>query len=630
MENSELFETVLSNCFFEIKQQRDQAYEIPWRQRMKNNEAELQNDMLNLGGEDDSTYRFVMDQTKKIIGAGIFEIVVRLAGRHGLSARYSASAGKGIIAFPKCDGEKFDPRCLRNAPHILVISDSDQQKVFVFKEYGLCFRLHPLEERKLCKQFGAEKVQYVSMVDGISKAQTEILDSESSLEGPYDDDTLSLDAFFSFFFPKEEYKAFWDSFMLFAERAKSYLSYSITKGLNRDNLYRFKKELRLSTIPQMMVEAELDSPIRSEQIKMLKSNFIARTRRGSSLEQETFFSSLISAEWLFESLYDCQCIDLTTVFLGYTKALEQLLFYCLSQNTLEKTGIERKVWIKKVNPNDIRSKMLFGKVDSGLMTDEKILLDDRGYAILNDMLVSEQFKWCLTLGNMSGFIGRRTADTHEIEQCNRDVLLPTIDEETFGLLVDVLSEAKALRNDYLHKENLSHWIPVKLAREKVLQAIFLLVGSCKINPGESFLSDDYIIREFINDIATSAHVVKLPVFFVVESGVEIGPLFASPDRNILDYDENGDPIYSGIYFRTIGGSNQKNYVFHDFPDEIAVSYLALKKNVLPAIADYSNLDREIQLELADYTHRVLIYKDGKCCKEALWALQEKNCNVHFD
>lgn len=207
------------------------------------------------------------------------------------------------------------------------------------------------------------------------------------------------------------------------------------------------------------------------------------------LGTKDYAESIITAEWLRDSMKKARAIDLTIIALGYFKAVEQLLY-----KILEVSGCE---------------------------------------------YVSEDS----TLGDMA-IEFRDNLD-------NLDLVRGDLIYKTRKYIRESIFDYKDLRNGYLHKHNIHEWDEIENIREATFNIIFLLLGGCvlteerknELGYSEKTFTDYYRLCEYVN-----FHSGEL-FFLDFDDGREEQIGFGVFDRNAR-VDEEG-MVYSGVYFKEI-------------------------------------------------------------------------------
>ena len=153
----------------------------------------------------------------------------------------------------------------------------------------------------------------------------------------------SLRWLFDTYFGEGEYAYFQEAFNIYKKRVDEILGYAIVRILNRSALEKFRmiteKELlkfdytqveTITVISEKKNQPPKPCSLEPGEYGKMRRQFIANCKYKVLLGQSYFAESLITAEWLRDSMRKAQAIDLTVIGTGYFKATEQLL-YCLAK-----------------------------------------------------------------------------------------------------------------------------------------------------------------------------------------------------------------------------------------------------------------------------------------------------------
>lgn len=153
----------------------------------------------------------------------------------------------------------------------------------------------------------------------------------------------SLRWLFDTYFGEGEYPYFQEALSIYKKRVDELLGYAIVRVLNRSALEKFRmitdKELLKFNYAQVetitVISEKKNQPpkpcsLEPGEYEKMQRQFIANCKYKVLLGQSDFAESLITAEWLRDSMRKAQAIDLTVIGTGYFKAAEQLL-YCLAK-----------------------------------------------------------------------------------------------------------------------------------------------------------------------------------------------------------------------------------------------------------------------------------------------------------
>ena len=148
----------------------------------------------------------------------------------------------------------------------------------------------------------------------------------------------SLKWFFETYYGAEEYGRFLDKLNHYLIAVNDYLGYILLKSLTPNAMLNFRKitERKIIDYPydRLMARKAKEYELSADAFKLIRQQFIDASTYLIALGNSDFSESLITAEWLYDSMKKAQAIDLTVIGMGYFKAVEQLLYslICLHAN----------------------------------------------------------------------------------------------------------------------------------------------------------------------------------------------------------------------------------------------------------------------------------------------------------
>ena len=251
------------------------------------------------------------------------------------------------------------------------------------------------------------------------------------------------------------------------------------------------------------------------------------------LSQKDYAESLITAEWLYDSMRKVQSVDLTMVGMGYFKALEQLLFELICVNKNQGYVIRRD---RTQKDNKYNSAEQEGDPS-------RIVLDDE--SIASNTIDT-------TIGSMAIFV----RDYFE------KIMRGDIVFKTKKYVREAVFAYKDLRNGYLHKDNIHSWETIEEIRATTYRLFFLLLGSFSLTDNvlwEIGLSQ-YIERSDYERLCEYVNYHANDIFFIEhpDYGETILIGCADPNTRVV---ENRYIDYSGVYFRPLGEQAKAGYRF---------------------------------------------------------------------
>jgi len=209
---------------------------------------------------------------------------------------------------------------------------------------------------------------------------------------------------------------------------------------------------------------------------------------------------------------------------------------------------------------------------------------------------------------LTGFFGHRDFKNNKLLKRNQDLLRTGIEEGTYEYIIDTFTEIKELRNGFFHKHNLTEWDKVDTARDNAFLVFFLLLGAYLLTNSEeeklgiihTKVRDDYYsLCEYINIRVFSSKMLAKPIFYL-DGHTEPYEFWMGYQDDFITYDDYGDPIYSGVYFRTLSDNPHiRKATLDNLTTEIWEGEMTISKS--------------IPIQITPSGPQLLIYKDGKFC-----------------
>lgn len=381
--------------------------------------------------------------------------------------------------------------------HLFTLVNETSKELLMFKSIEECpFWKNPDKEPKnvqdIMKAAGAKSCKNIYFLYDNAYLQ---------LVGHNDDETdpgrgfnvYSIKDFFKSYFGDEEYVRFEACLKKYIKEANDYIGYNAIKTLSKNSLVTFRKvtEYELLSFPYedlMGINAK-QYDLSETEFNKIKDQFIDEKRFLVMLGNGDYAESLITAEWLRDSMKRAQAIDLTVIGMGYFKAVEQLLYEILKVNNC-----------------------------AGL-TEESNL----------------------------GAMAHVFKDNIE----NIDFIRSDLIFRTRRYIRESIFDYKDLRNGYLHRHNIHEWEKIEHIRQASLNMIFLLLGGCNLSAeklhelgySEETYTDYYRLCEYVN-----FHSGEL-FFLDFGDGREEQMGFSVYDRNArLDGNKT---VFSGVFFKEL-------------------------------------------------------------------------------
>ena len=361
--------------------------------------------------------------------------------------------------------------------------------------------------RELMKQNSCIKCKYIYLMFDYAYLQlVSHNDDESDPGRGYN--LYSLRWLFEEYFGQEEYEKFCSAVTAYISEVDSYIGYATIKTLIPTSLVNFRK-----IVERTLVNYRYDDLLSikykgfvlwKQEYKKIKEQFLDDKTILTMLESNDFAESLITAEWLYDSMKKAKAIDLTVIGMGYFKAVEQLLYelVCLHKN-------------------------------KGL-TIREVQLDDQ--SIENKTID-------VTLGSMAIFVKKNAPIFFRND----------ITWKTKKFVCEAIFKYADLRNGYFHKDNIHRMERIEEIRNSTFHMFFLLLGACnlsEVNLKELGLpqivqSDYYRLCEYVDYHSGMLFILDLG-YGEEQFGIACVDMFTKVVENMYIQ-------YSGVYFKEIQG-----------------------------------------------------------------------------
>ena len=317
----------------------------------------------------------------------------------------------------------------------------------------------------------------------------------------------SLKWFFETYYGEEEYEKFLQELKWYLESVNEYLGYILLKSLTPNAMINFRKvterEIANYHYDQLITRRIKEYELSSDAFELIRRQFIDESTYSIALGSSDFSESLITAEWLYDSMKKARAIDLTVIGMGYFKAVEQLMYnlICLHANE------GRKINMVELTDANIESK----DIDT-------------------------------TLGAMACFYKK-----------NLDMLREELNWPTRKYIREAIFAYKDMRNGYFHKDNIHEWKTIENIRDATFSLVFLLLGSHDF-PEENLSKLGMPQKNEYNDYAKLCEYVNFHSgeLFFIDIGHETEELaFGCRDMHSMVI-ENRYIRYSGMYLKELG------------------------------------------------------------------------------
>jgi len=318
------YQHVFCKALARIKELRD-----PNARKQKSFDTEwhsiMQQQVVNIGAADFARPMDTIDMANAISIACIYNILFGLIAERAPYCK--------ILAFTKTDLKTVahSPFIFvdTQANRLVVVKNIENDIALITKEYV------PREISELMQETGISSYALVYLLH--EKADQQFVGPNNDLGNTsHGKNVHSLPWLFDTYFGKNEYDCFRDELQNYMIAVNEYLGYSVVRSLNPAALINFQKiiehELCSFDYDQIMHKTIVSQSERRFWIKdlmecgKLKQQYLNSGTYRVLLGNQDYAESLITAEWLLDSMKKAHAIDLTVIATGYFKAMEQLLF----------------------------------------------------------------------------------------------------------------------------------------------------------------------------------------------------------------------------------------------------------------------------------------------------------------
>ena len=533
MESKRIYEKIMLDYYFnKMKHFRDR-----WDVKKDRKKYAVET-LIDVGGEDHRIYQFIMGECTNIVLEMLEQVIIALIQKYEIPVKYYDLRCDDSDAYYIGEEQHWiDYINQHRERRVLAFSriDVNPDVLFIFKEYGIGKRIPEKTLKELMEAAHLKKHCYISYVE--NDAFTEVINHNDDEHDPTrGTGRYSLKQFFEVFFGVEEFVEFKEYAEQFSKKVRDYFGLAVVKTLKPNAIYTFKKTVRddLKSIDAAEIGATVG--ITEGQRRIIEKHFIDEKNYELLLGNSDFAQSYMTAEWLYYSLNDAGNIDYTAVAMGYFKAIEQLLFGFLKNHTHENDGSSREVYVGK----------------------DKSYANSSGNAPLENTLFHDPEKSKeLTLGSLTGFFGYHDTRKNRFYKRNQDLLTNGINEQTYEFIIDTLGGIVGRRNGYFHRDNLKDWKKVAEARKKARLVFYILLGAYNISEDDKARlgliqvaehDDYYKLCDYVNHRSFESSQLEFPIIYLDNSSNPNDFVFPHHD-DYIEYDNCGEPKYSGVYIR---------------------------------------------------------------------------------
>lgn len=520
--------TIFENAITDIKNIKE-----TWNESVRSSNGLDKNDYFDVDGITESEYQFVKKQCDDAFYRAIDNVIISLSKECFPNKEIFFLDYKTMrIYSSKKEGRAYPCNIGESGKILALIEEVDGVRVLsIFRRFGINNMIPSGSIHELKEELNFVKHRYISYVS--KDAYKEILDTTNpEIDCKSQSSVFSLKYYIEETFGEKTYNILVEAVKKFNNKVDEYMGVTVVRKLKPNALFVYKRllldKIRNWNFDGIANRLNLEtSELDDNQKKLIDEQFINDEYCRAMVGSCEFAKSFMTAEWLYDAIGNTGFIDETAIAMGYLKAVEQLLYAIVEFNVYEKTGRQNTIDAGKEQKNDLT---------------EEVLAKKREY---------------ITLGNLTFFFKRKG---------NRTLLREVISEDTFGLIGMVMEHTKDLRNGYFHKDNLHDWNLVQHIREDAYSLFYLVLGAYdfrNVTYEEMGIDrdddDDYIkLCEYFHKTASSDSVQEIPIFYI--NGATGNNFYNCMQDQKIDYAENGEPIYSGIYFKRPGPVGPNNYV----------------------------------------------------------------------
>ena len=409
--------------------------------------------------------------------------------------------------------------------------------VFLTPEKDLSWRLEGYEPDNLTalkRKYGVNICKYVYLM--YDKAINQFFGY--SMPEAETSNILTIKDLFCQYFCVSEYEAFRRHFSNYTAYINNYLGFAVVKNLTPVAQVNFRSAVlhRILSFDysKLLTTKMHDKILITSEYSNLRQHFIDEGMYLALFGSSDFAESLITAEWMYDSMREAQAIDLTVIGMGYLKSIEQLLYSIIL-----------------LHKNEGR-------------TIKSCIKDGPFYIQLDDTSIADK-SIDSTIGSLANFCAYRS---------NQDIFRNTLHFKTKKYVTEAIFVFKDIRNGYFHKHNIKDWAKIDEIRDITYKLAFLLLGAAEIAEGNKhelgfpkgdFTSDRYKLCEYVNYHAGDLF------FLVFSDGNEAMVQAVRDPKSALA--GNAFMNFSGAYFSQHG--HPAVNVFSDMPDEIHLGTLGV-------------------------------------------------------
>lgn len=488
------------------------------------------NEIFSFGGVGFRKIQSVIDSSRKISIMCSKAIIEGLAHEKNINLEEIK-----IENVDERSSEIYFAYIVKNSSSLVIFKDIEQSNFWKNKE--------PEFIDNILKKNGLERCQYIYLM--YDQAYLQVVGHNDDVNDAGRGYNLySLPWFVRTYFGDTEGDEFEHSLKQYVEDVNAQIGYIFVKALTPYSLKNFKliseSKIRKHSYDKLLGIKAKDYELSETAFVEISKQFLNDGKYQLLLGNNDFSESLITAEWLLDSMDKAKAIDLTIIGTGYFKAVEQLLYelICLHKN--------QGRMIKK----DFSFKELPQMIE------------------LNDQNIEGK---CIdfTIGAMANFV-----------KDNLDMMNDSLGFRNKKYIRETIFDYKDLRNGYFHKHNIHDIKVIEKIREKSLYLIFLLLGSFKLSDNDIVslgLPSDFGKTDF-QKLCEYVDYHSNQIFFLIAKDGREMLFIGCTDQNSFINDK-GYIEYTGLYFKDVGPSQRKYTIQENgLPEKIYLGKLDIKNS----------------------------------------------------
>lgn len=283
----------------------------------------LQNQIINIGAVDFRRPLEVIDGANKISIVCIYRILMGLIAERAPYCKVLALPNSGNLA--------------ASAPFVFVDTKANRLVVVKNIENDIALITEDYVPEDISNLLDKTRTTSYALVYLLhEKAELQFIAPDNDLsKTAHGKNVHSLPWLFSTYFG-EDYACFRDELYKYTVAINEYIGYSVVRSLNPSALVSFKKitERSLYTFnyDQVIHKTIVNRNGKRfwlkniDECNKLRQQYLVDGAYRILMSDRDYAESLITAEWLLDSMNKAHAIDLTVIGTGYFKAMEQLLF----------------------------------------------------------------------------------------------------------------------------------------------------------------------------------------------------------------------------------------------------------------------------------------------------------------